>query len=362
MAEQNDDPLAIALAVLCSIILLGVILQIVLIVRGRHNLYSLQTGVLVLCVLWLPLRVLFWVKTMQSTTWNDSLMLTLFSLPTCLQFSTFSLLALFYAKVVNWRQWDGRTRQLADSDEAMRGYSYRSATPPVDGHGGTHRLGFGERGGRTWPCGSCCTRRRAWNLRRRFLAAFWLSNAAVWASTIACGLVDARAMQLEADAPDAARVRVCVDSAIFMALALTLATLGLQFRRARRQNVAFSAHMLPRSPQAFAALNLCLCVAFACRAIMQVLLLFSPNVFPDGASTLEFNGKHKPMHWLIFILYIVWEVVPTAAILVMLGKIPGKRRLPEVHFRSPAKVAGGPSGGGGGPDDGDDLQDPLLCP
>ena len=45
------DPLAITLAVLCALIMIGVLHQIYLIVRGGHNFYSLQTGVLGLCVL-----------------------------------------------------------------------------------------------------------------------------------------------------------------------------------------------------------------------------------------------------------------------------------------------------------------------
>ena len=113
------DPLAITLAVLCALIMVGVLHQMYLIVRRGHNFYSLQTGVLGLCVLWLPLRVVFWVKVQAGSEWNMYIMMIFYSLPTCLQFTTFSLLALFYAKVVNWRQWDGRNRQLADSDEAV---------------------------------------------------------------------------------------------------------------------------------------------------------------------------------------------------------------------------------------------------
>ena len=69
-----------------------------------------------------------------------------------------------------------------------------------------------------------------------------------------------------------------VDSAIFLALAVVLGVLGPRFRDSlANKRGASTTQMLPRSPQAFAALNGCLVFAFALRAVMQISLLYSDD-------------------------------------------------------------------------------------
>ena len=140
---QSNDPLTITLAVCCMLIWLSVVQQLRLIVHGGHNFFSLQTGVLLLTSMWLPLRILFWIKIMLTSTWNTSLMLMLYALPTCLEFSAFSCLALFYARVVNWRDWHGQ--QLlgtlgSESDDTLRDGRWGAAGGGQAGSGGVGKL------------------------------------------------------------------------------------------------------------------------------------------------------------------------------------------------------------------------------
>ena len=317
--SQTNDPLAITLAVSCTLIWFSVLQQLRLIVRGGHNFYSLQTGVLLLTMAWLPLRVLFWAKCMVPSTWSDSFMLMLYALPTCLMFSAFSCLALFYARVVNWKAWNGH--QLvslgSDSDESMRyGGRIRGGTPQQRQRHRRYRRLFGLRRDKAGKL----------DVRSRYLLAFWVSNSASWLMTITFGLVDARAITLGDSASLAAsQLRVTVDSIIYLALAAVLAVLGVRFWHSLQHGQGggmFTTQMLPRSPKAFAALNGCLCFAFAFRAIMQMVLLYSTETpLLRAAHTLQYNGAHGALHPLIFALYMVWEVIPTGAVILILGKV-----------------------------------------
>eukprot|EP00455_Lapot_gusevi_P014986 TRINITY_DN17551_c0_g1_i1.p2 TRINITY_DN17551_c0_g1~~TRINITY_DN17551_c0_g1_i1.p2 ORF type:complete len:113 (-),score=12.86 TRINITY_DN17551_c0_g1_i1:69-407(-) len=78
--------------------------QLVRIVVFRHKLYSFQVGFLVLCFIWLACRVVFWF--FLDIDGNAAWLVTLVYLfPSVCQIATFSLLILFYAKLVHRHRW-----------------------------------------------------------------------------------------------------------------------------------------------------------------------------------------------------------------------------------------------------------------
>jgi hypothetical protein len=85
--------------------------QEVLIVRFRHSLRSFQSFLLCSCIVWLPLRMVFWIKTTVNGYWDRRITITLFEIPTAVIFTTFSLLAVFFAHIIHWKRFFVQTVQ-----------------------------------------------------------------------------------------------------------------------------------------------------------------------------------------------------------------------------------------------------------
>jgi len=70
----------------------------------RHKIRSFRFGFLLVCWMWTALRVLFWF-IVTLTTWPTWLSHLIYFLPNACQIGTFSLLILFYAKLVHRHRW-----------------------------------------------------------------------------------------------------------------------------------------------------------------------------------------------------------------------------------------------------------------
>jgi hypothetical protein len=100
------------LALVYTILTLAVGFQISRILYYRHNIFSFQLGFLSLCFIWGVIRACFWwLFPVLSSPWGIPAM-TLLWLPVNLQFSTFSLLVLFFAHLVHRATWEKSTKKV----------------------------------------------------------------------------------------------------------------------------------------------------------------------------------------------------------------------------------------------------------
>jgi hypothetical protein len=94
-------------ALMCAIyviLLSWVVYQVARIVYFKHRLKSFQGLFLVLCLFWTTLRVVFWLE--NTNGWVNWKALIIYFMPSLIQFSMFSLLVFFYAKLVHLREWN----------------------------------------------------------------------------------------------------------------------------------------------------------------------------------------------------------------------------------------------------------------
>ena len=93
----------------CYLLLLAVsLVQLLRIVSAQHDYYSFQCGFLLLAVLWSAARAFFFGEWFGLP---ELLSLLLWWLPFDLQFSTFSLLLLFYASLLHHTRWHHGSHQ-----------------------------------------------------------------------------------------------------------------------------------------------------------------------------------------------------------------------------------------------------------
>lgn len=97
----------IILGILYVVLCLLALFQVVRIVLNGHRMDSFQFVFLALCFLWTLLRGLFWLLVDQLT-WPIWLYTLVYNLPNVCQISTFSLLILYYAKLVHRSRWRNR--------------------------------------------------------------------------------------------------------------------------------------------------------------------------------------------------------------------------------------------------------------
>mmetsp|Transcript_38930 Transcript_38930/g.63350 ORF Transcript_38930/g.63350 Transcript_38930/m.63350 type:complete len:197 (-) Transcript_38930:952-1542(-) len=102
LTEDAQAGLAIALALLYSILSLSSLVQVSRIIFNGHNLGSFQAIFLFLVFLWMTLRAFFFAADFDLP--NIVVVLILW-LPYTLQFTTFSLILVFYAKLFYQQDW-----------------------------------------------------------------------------------------------------------------------------------------------------------------------------------------------------------------------------------------------------------------
>jgi len=234
----------------------------------RHKTRSFRFGFLLVCWLWTALRVFFWfILTLDGTaTWFWHL---IYQLPNACQVGTFSLLILFYAKLVHRHRW------------------------------------------------------RA--LRLRFLSFCILSNTAMVLLTVAFSVLMEKVENAQGDDPsseDAADVSELVDKmyylscALFFGVLVILAAFYIHKLRTARRNTAGT------SPQEVAVT----CIVFAIflsRCVWDALAAFdsTSSLFRQGLC--ETPDSHvKLMATETFVLLFVWEIVPTLMVVGYFRNIP----------------------------------------
>jgi hypothetical protein len=259
-----SDPLG---GLLCSmyLVLFGLTgWQFLRAVRNRAQLLSFRQSILFTCLLWLPMRTVFWAKTTSAASWPPFAISFLFYIPDCLQFSSYALLATFEGFAIHHKRWHGGGGCLSGS-----GYRWRYVTGNV------------------------------------------VSNLAVWGATLSTnGLVDADAG--ESSAGSSSQRRSIVIGGVFLLLSALIVWHGWLFSRLSRADL--QQVQVPLSPRRMFYINASLSAVFATRAVDD-LLLQSVNVLPVKEAHVEVSGE--PLYFGVFLLYVLWEVCPMVVVLVM---------------------------------------------
>jgi hypothetical protein len=90
----------IVLGTLSALLCVFVLFQIIRTIYYKHKILSFHFFFLVLCFLWMTLRVIYWFLLDISC-----FILFLYWLPICIEFATFSLLLVFFTYALNSTQW-----------------------------------------------------------------------------------------------------------------------------------------------------------------------------------------------------------------------------------------------------------------
>ena len=289
-----SDPLG---GLLCSIylVLFGLTgWQFLRAVRNRAQLLSFRQSILFTCLLWLPMRIVFWAKTTSAASWPPFAISFLFYIPDCVQFSSYALLATFEGFAIHHKRWHGKG-----------GYRWRYVTGNV------------------------------------------VSNLAVWGATLSTnGLVDADAAEsTSGSSQTSVLIRSVVIGGVFLLLSALIVWHGWLFSRLSRADL--QQVQVPLSPRRMFYLNASLSAVFATRALDD-LLLQSVNVLPTQEAHVEVDGE--PLYFGVFLLYVLWEVCPMVLVLVMTWIKSAKA--PPLAFRQPLLLGRqGRKGSGGGAGD-----------
>ena len=214
------DVLASMLIAMYSALLLLVMHQLCQIFMFRHDTWSFQHAVLWCTLAWLPLRIIFWTKTLMDNTWSVQLEVQIFRLPILFQFAACTMIITFYQKVMNWRRWN--------------------------------------------------------RMRRRAVLKNTATLAVVWVMFLVISIMEYGELGNEDAAEKKARrnyrkIRRGGECVIFLWLAVQLAWNSLLFSRLPRQQMVQA--MLPRSPKALVRLNILLGTAFFSQFCYECALL-----------------------------------------------------------------------------------------
>eukprot|EP00466_Bigelowiella_natans_P019859 jgi/Bigna1/137136/aug1.37_g11844 len=116
--ESPQAGLAIALALLYSILSLSSLLQISRMVCNGHSLFdSFQASFLLLLLPWMALRAFFFafeanLPVPEKFSLNNVAEILILRIPSALQFTTFSLIAVFYAKLLYQQDWPAKIEAI----------------------------------------------------------------------------------------------------------------------------------------------------------------------------------------------------------------------------------------------------------
>eukprot|EP00947_MAST-08B_sp_MAST-8B-sp1_P005724 g5724.t1 len=302
---------------LCYLVcLLAVFFQIAKIIRGKHRLNSLQFYFFLLCVVWLLCRVILWTKYCFSDTWSELSISMLYFLPQPLIFATFSLLVLLYAEV------------LAKKKATIR-------------------------------------------LRNAQSIVYLVVNVSFL--IVSFGLALTSGMSTIKNQPWLETIHLIFAGVIFVVLSAALAFYGYRLAMARGAGSlrAVAPQLNSWAPRMFMGLNFLISLVFASRGIYTFGSAAGAWGIMQDSGGLNFNGDHPLLVPAAFVVYFVWEIIPTAAMLMVTWNIAtgqrssawasqAKERLTDAasdyHYGDRMNYGGyhgGGGGGGGGDDDGD---------
>jgi hypothetical protein len=233
----------------------------------RHKIKSFRFGFLLVCWMWTWLRVVWFL--FESAAWPRWLSGLIYFLPNACQIATFSLLILFYAKLVH-----------------------------------RHRWRF---------------------LRLRFLGFCILSNTAMVFLTLTFSILMDRVQKTEDEDPtsqDAHDVKEFVykmyfiSSAVFFGVLVILAAIYIRKLRAAPGSTAGT------SKQEVILTSLIFLI-FLSRCIWDVLAAFDSDSTVFRHQISESTNSHwKLMNLATFLSLFIWEVAPTLMVIVYFRNIP----------------------------------------
>jgi len=275
---MQTDTGGLLLALMYSLLYLVMVYQAMLIFTYRHKLVSVQNGIVLLCLLWIPLRIIFWVKTTIPSSWPTTVVIFLYDLPAALWFNTFSLLTVFTAQVIHWRRW----RDVR----------------------GAYMFGLG------------------------FL------NAATWAATVVVSSLSQAHLSIKTFQT----IRLVTLGVIYLSMSMLLGWHGIKFQTLGRHEYMHT--QLPRSPLVFSLCNTLLCLIFFARSIYEFCSL-NQGLLPPRLKLIQFNREHPPLDWGIFWITVTFQIVPTVILVLIVWKVNPRRNslLCESFFatRSPRR-------------------------
>ena len=261
---ESEVVLCITLTAVYSLLFLSSLVQLLRILHAQHDVCSFQFGFLSLCTLWSGLRAFFFGEWFALP---ELLSLLLWWLPLDLQFSTFSLLLLFYASLRHRSRWPHSASQ-----------------------------------------------------RRLYIAVLAAVNVAAPLLTSAwavCSVLQSRGIgQLES-------LHHAYNACQLLALFGVLVHLGYKLHSSPHTNQLLASLLRPLFPLSLLT-TLCLTV-FLSRAILSALN-------SAGLYAIELGGDEggwKRVSPVAFTLLALWEVAPTAAVLLFFHHIPHRRQRRE---------------------------------
>ena len=258
-----DSEVVLCLLLACCYVLLfaSSLVQLLRIVVAQHDVYSFQVAFLVLAVLWSAARAFFFGEWFGLP---ELLSLLLWWLPFDLQFSTFSLLIVFYASLLHHLSWHTGTRQ---------------------------RLLYG-------------TVLTVINVAAPVLTTAWAVTSVLQSRGIE---------QLES-------VHHAYNACQLFALFATFTLLGYKLHSSPWSGQLLASLLRPLFPLSVLT-TLCL-IVFLSRAIFALLNTFGLYEVEIGGNT----GGWKLVSPVAFVVMLLWEVLPAAAVILFFHHIPSHGR------------------------------------
>ena len=269
----SEVVLCVVLTVFYVLLFVSSLVQLLRIVVAQHDYYSFQFGFLVLAVLWSAARAFFFGEWFGLP---ELLSLLLWWLPFDLQFSTFSLLILFYASLLHHSRWH---------------------------HGSHKRMAY-------------ATVLAVVNVSAPLLTTAWAVTSVLQSRDI---------VSLES-------VHHAYNACQLFALFAVFLYHGYKLHSSPGSSHLLSSLLRPLFPLSLLT-TLCL-IVFLSRAIFAVLNSVGLYDIEIGGD----EGGWKLVSPLAFVVLFLWEVLPTAAVILFFHHIPN-------HGRRKWQWAGGWCGG-----------------
>ena len=121
----------IILGVITSLLCLYIILQIILTFYYKHKVPSFHFGFLVLCCLWMIIRTVYYFSVIENCG-----VYFLYYLPICVEFAVFTLLVVFFFKLLNYGgKWDKCVIPIRDYEMMPTSQSGAPSSPQTTSAG-----------------------------------------------------------------------------------------------------------------------------------------------------------------------------------------------------------------------------------
>ncbi|KAF0693121.1 Aste57867_15867 [Aphanomyces stellatus] len=100
------------LVIMCVLLMLYLLVKLAMVFRNKSKLMSWSTCFYCLCLLWVTVRVSFWISIELRDRITYLELYLLYWFPTTIQFANFALLVLFYIQVITGQEWRSMWRRI----------------------------------------------------------------------------------------------------------------------------------------------------------------------------------------------------------------------------------------------------------